>query len=299
MTIVDLSDLDTFIRDSLYEVRRGIANSRNATQANPLLGVMVDLPDKVDFEIMVTSGYQGLVRQSKSVEDRNDFESTAMQSKNARSSEEGQTSTSKESLSESSKSNGNEKLTAGASVKESEDSKGASFDSESKQGGGSDKESKQGGGSDTESKQGGGFDGDTKNGSGTETDKRNGLGTETDKKNGSGTETDKKSGSGLETDIKSGSGSDLDQKNGSGTETDQKNGSGIETDQKNGSGTETDKRQGTKKSNDTKSSLQTEQHLEANDRASKSFDEEEGSWGPQGQISTPKLPGNPCKCGGS
>ena len=84
MTIVDLSELDTFIRDSLYEVRRGIANSRNATQANPLLGVMVDLPDKVDFEIMVTSSYQALSRQSKSDEYRNDLEFTAMQSKTQR-----------------------------------------------------------------------------------------------------------------------------------------------------------------------------------------------------------------------
>jgi hypothetical protein len=62
VTIVQLSDLDDFLKDSLSIVRRGVANARNANQSNPALGIMADLPDKVDFEIMVVSNHQSLSR---------------------------------------------------------------------------------------------------------------------------------------------------------------------------------------------------------------------------------------------
>lgn len=58
MNIVPLAEADIFIRDTLFEVRRGIARSRNANQSNPLNGAMVDLPEKIDFEMMIISSYQ-------------------------------------------------------------------------------------------------------------------------------------------------------------------------------------------------------------------------------------------------
>jgi hypothetical protein len=63
VTIVQLSELDEFLKDSLSIVRRGVANARNANQSNPMQGIMADLPEKVDFEIMVVSSSQLLNRQ--------------------------------------------------------------------------------------------------------------------------------------------------------------------------------------------------------------------------------------------
>ena len=197
MTIVDISELDTFVRDSLFNVRKGIANSRNTTQSNPLLGVMVDLPDKIDFEIIVTSAYQSLNRISSSIESRNDRDSEVSQ--------------------------GNK----------------------------------------------GDFSSDNERSSSSETtlDSSLGSGTETETKGGSGNEVDTKDGLGIETEIK----------NGVGVETDVKNGDGIK--------------------NNLNTSKQGEIHKESNDRASRTFDEEEGSWGGQGQISTPSfLGGQSCNC---
>jgi hypothetical protein len=62
VTIVQLSDLDDFLKDSLSIVRRGVANARNANQSNPALGIMADLPEKVDYEVMVVSNHQFLDR---------------------------------------------------------------------------------------------------------------------------------------------------------------------------------------------------------------------------------------------
>jgi len=62
VTIVQLSELDDFLKDSLSIVRRGVANARNANQSNPALGIMADLPERVDFEVMVVSNYQYLNR---------------------------------------------------------------------------------------------------------------------------------------------------------------------------------------------------------------------------------------------
>lgn len=67
MNIVPLSEADIFIRDTLSEVRRGIARPRNANQANPLNGAMVDLPEKIDFEMMIVSSYQDSSLQRSAV----------------------------------------------------------------------------------------------------------------------------------------------------------------------------------------------------------------------------------------
>jgi hypothetical protein len=286
MTIVDLSDLDTFIRDSLFEVRRGIANSRNATQANPLLGVMVDLPEKIDYEILVTSAYQALSRQSNSIEDRNDFEFTTGIGKNANRSLEGQTSSANEKVYESSSSRVIDNSSAKANAKELDTRTANGVGTESTRGTGGEAESRKGTGSDAESTQGVGSDMENKNGSGSELDARSGAGAELDTKRGSGTEVDTKSGSGTETGTKSGAG----------TETGTKSGAGTETGTKSESGTEIGVSIGARTLSEKKNSRQTEQHLEANDRGSWTFNEEEGTWGGQGQISTPKYSGTPCDC---
>ena len=207
MTIVDISDLDTFVRDSLFNVRKGIANSRNTTQSNPLLGVMVDLPDKIDFEIVVTSGYQSLDRISSSIESRKDIDAVVSKNNTADLSLENEISSSSETTSDSSLGSGNE----------------------------------------------------------------------IDTKNGSGSELDNKTGVGNELDNKTGVGNEMDKKDGIGKEEDKKNGNGIKTDQS--------------------KSKQDEIHKEANDRASSTFDEEDGTWGGQGQVSNPQLLGGPaCTC---
>jgi len=76
MTIVQLSDLDEFLKDSLSIVRRGVANARNANQSDPLLGIMADLPEKVDFEVMVVSSYQYLNRLTSSQSVNNEISFT-------------------------------------------------------------------------------------------------------------------------------------------------------------------------------------------------------------------------------
>ena len=206
MTIVDLSDLDTFIRDSLFEVRRGIANSRNATQANPLNGVMVDLPEKIDFEIMVTSDYQSLSKSTVTKDLDNSSEVTSESSKSGnRSVEIGGTAVGTSSLTLSQNNEASKE-------DQTELSKEISQESQNSQDG----------------------------------DKRNGKSSSAE----SSQDSDKK----------------------------QQQSGQWQSD--------------TKKSQ----SKQIEQHAEANDRASKSFDEEEGTWGGQGQLSTPQLPATPCTC---
>jgi hypothetical protein len=206
MTIVDLTDLDTFIRDSLFEVRRGIANSRNATQANPLNGVMVDLPEKIDFEIMVTSAHQGLTRNVVS----SDLDKSS------------------EVTSESQKSLNTTNETGGARV-----------------------------------------------GASSLTLSQNSENSREDQ-----TELTK------EVSQESQLSQDGDKRNG---KSDSVEGS-QENDQK--------QQQSGQWQSDTKKSQskQVEVHAEANDRASKTFDEEEGTWGGQGQLSTPQLPLTPCTC---
>lgn len=207
MTIVDLSELDTFIRDSLFEVRRGIANSRNATQSNPLLGVMVDLPEKVDFEIMVTSAHQSLSRNVVSTDSDSSSEASL----------ESQSSTS------------------------------------------------------------------------TLSDKAGGSGTSASSNVG----TDNESSVGNQTEVTS----DSESSNTITGDTESKKGKedGTESSSESESATTSESQSQTEER--ANNSRQIELHKEANDRASKTFDEEEGTWGGQGQISTPALPGGKsCNC---
>jgi hypothetical protein len=206
MTIVDLSDLDTFIRDSLYEVRRGIANSRNATQANPMLGVMVDLPEKVDFEIMVTTAHQSLSRNITELNLDSSVERSSEEQATTNTSSEQANGKGSSSTTSSSNETGNDIATETSNRNEMERGNGSNSDSETK----------------------------------TTTTKGTDLVTETTTKTQTSTQT--------QTQVK------------------------------------------------TSTSRQGERHLEANDRASKSFDEDTGTWGGQGTISTPQLPGSPCSC---
>jgi len=225
MTIVDLADLDTFIRDSLFEVRRGIANSRNATQANPLNGVMVDLPEKVDFEIMVVSGYQSLQRVSSTIEKT------------------------KESL----RGSGSE----GSSNRES------------------------GGISESESSS------DAKNTSTNDSDRESSSAIENESESSSESESE------MVAKAESDSESDSDSKSDSTSSNDSKSNSTSESD----SDSESKSTATADSTSEKQHSRQVEIHKEANDRASKTFDEEEGTWGGQGQLSTPALPGGQsCSC---
>lgn len=207
MTIVDLADLDTFIRDSLFEVRRGIANSRNATQANPLLGVMVDLPEKIDFEIMVTSAHQSLTRNVVSSDSDNSSETT---------------SESQKSVNTSLEIGGAKGLSSNSNTTKSSDIS---------------------------------------------------LEVQQDKSNEDVLDIQ----ASQEGSNTTGKGASLE--------------SSSESEQRS---------QGRGESqNETRDSQskQLELHKEANDRASSTFDEDEGTWGGQGQISTPTLPGGKaCTC---
>ena len=206
MTIVDLSDLDTFIRDSLFEVRRGIANSRNATQANPLLGVMVDLPEKIDFEIMVTSAHQNLSKSTTSSDSDKSSEVTTETQK---------------SITDSTETGGSKGSTSSVSSSSNKDaSVEVQTDSSAENG----------------NEQGKGEDG------------------ETTKSNANTSESSSES----------------------------------ESKQQQGGQTQDDTKKGFSK--------QIEVHAEANDRGSRTFDEDEGTWGGQGQLSTPQLTQTPCTC---
>lgn len=206
MTIVDLSDLDTFIRDSLFEVRRGIANSRNATQANPMLGVMVDLPEKIDFEVMVTTAHQSLTRSVVSSDSDTSSEVTTESQKSVEGSTENSTS------------------------------KGISYSTNLSQSNEASKEDQQ----------------DFTKESGRE-----------GQKSQDGDIRKSKSDS-----VEGSQEGDKRQQQGGQWQSDQKKAQ----------------------------SRQLERHAEANDRASRTFDEDEGTWGGQGQLNTPNLPVVPCTC---
>lgn len=56
--VIPLTSSAEVIENILFKVRRGIALSRNASQANSNTGVMVDLPEKIDFEMTLLKTYQ-------------------------------------------------------------------------------------------------------------------------------------------------------------------------------------------------------------------------------------------------
>jgi hypothetical protein len=58
--VVPIASSASVIENILFKVRRGIALSRNASQANPNTGVMVDLPEKIDFEMTLLKTHQSL-----------------------------------------------------------------------------------------------------------------------------------------------------------------------------------------------------------------------------------------------
>jgi len=236
MTIVELSNLDTFIRDSLYEVRRGIANSRNTTQSNPMLGVMVDLPEKIDFEIVVASDYQ-LLSRATTTSDIQSGGDLIGSTKRVISSDISY------GLELSNEKSADNELVVEQNQTVSKEATKETFSSNSA-----------------------GIEADGRRSGENETEFVNGTETSTEKKNGN--ESSKETTSEKTTDTSSTSSTV------------------VETETKSGSTSKTD----------TSSSSQNETHLEANDRASKSFDEDDGTWGSQGQLSTPKLPGTPCSC---
>jgi hypothetical protein len=63
--VVPLASSANVISDILFKVRRGIALSRNASQANSNTGVMVDLPDKIDFEMTLLRTHQSMTFQRR------------------------------------------------------------------------------------------------------------------------------------------------------------------------------------------------------------------------------------------
>ena len=61
--VVPLASTAGVIENILFKVRRGIALSRNATQTDPTTGVMVDLPESIDFEMTVLKTHQSQSHQ--------------------------------------------------------------------------------------------------------------------------------------------------------------------------------------------------------------------------------------------
>lgn len=240
MTIVELSNLDTFIRDSLYEVRRGIANSRNATQANPMTGVMVDLPEKIDFEVMVATNYQSLNRITSTNENQSGFDAQGSReiSNTLDYTIDFQSNLEAQNSNENALRQTNEQSTDTNTVTDNSSDKdilsSVSSVSENKGGGG--------GSSDSVTK--------------------------------------------IQTETQSGRINESSSGGSSGNETSAEKTQEEKSEQEKSVG----------KKENTSGSYQGERHLEANDRASVTFDEDEGSWGQQGGISTPKLPGAPCSC---
>jgi len=74
--VVPLASSASVIENILFKVRRGIALSRNASQADPTTGVMVDLPEKIDFEMTLLKTHQGLSRNIETMS--NDSSSEAV-----------------------------------------------------------------------------------------------------------------------------------------------------------------------------------------------------------------------------
>ena len=58
--VVPLASSASVIENILFKVRRGIALSRNASQVDPTTGVMVDLPERIDFEMTLLKSHQSL-----------------------------------------------------------------------------------------------------------------------------------------------------------------------------------------------------------------------------------------------
>jgi hypothetical protein len=180
VTIVQLSDLDDFLKDSLSIVRRGVANARNANQSNPALGIMADLPDKVDYEIMVVSNHQFLNRiTSTSSTD------TSLINEASGSGELGSGITSSSSVESGVKTDSRNENSLESST--STNTRTSSSGQSSTEGAG---ESSQGTSQDTEQSgstgggSGGGGDNETRTENGTETGTRNDNSTDNETKNG-------------------------------------------------------------------------------------------------------------------
>ena len=65
---------DAMITNVLSNVRRGVSLSRMQNTADSTLGVMVDLPDKIDFEINLLKTHQFLARSVTTIDANNSFE---------------------------------------------------------------------------------------------------------------------------------------------------------------------------------------------------------------------------------
>ena len=65
---------DAMITNVLSNVRRGVSLSRMQNTADSTLGVMVDLPDKIDFEINLLKNHQSITRNITTVDANNSFE---------------------------------------------------------------------------------------------------------------------------------------------------------------------------------------------------------------------------------
>ena len=108
--VIPLASSAGVIENILFKVRRGIALSRNASQADPTTGVMVDLPEKIDFEMTLIKTHQALTRNSLSESLDLGSENTLSRSLEINTSQKGsseaKTATTKEIGTEKSNSNG-------------------------------------------------------------------------------------------------------------------------------------------------------------------------------------------------
>jgi hypothetical protein len=87
MAVVATFDLaESLITSVLSQVRRGVSLSRMDNTADSTRGSMVDLPDKIDFEINLLKSHQFLSRQSTSSDNNNSVDLESLISIDAESS---------------------------------------------------------------------------------------------------------------------------------------------------------------------------------------------------------------------
>jgi len=267
MNIVPLAEVDGFIRTALTEVRKGVATARNNNQANPLNGIMVDLPEKIDFEMMVVTAYQTLLKSSSTTETVANGDRMSVAAVDIAGSGLSETSGDLESDVETSSKRSGELETE------------ASSNRESVQG--------------SESDRSGEADGEVGSSSEAGTSGQSSL--EASVNSGSSSQSDVESkrdsegggGPGMENESKrsSGGGGGVDTYRASGTGT--VGGSESSNERKSGTGTKRSTR--SERTNGTNRTAQSGQVWEQNTRFARTFDQSTGRWGTQA-FSTPITP---------
>jgi len=174
--VIPLASSAGVIENILFKVRRGIALSRNASQADPTTGVMADLPERIDFEMTLIKTHQAYTRNSLSESLDLGYDNTFSSSLEANATQRG--------------SSGSKTETAKGIATESSASTGT--DTEGNKSSGKEMETTDSGGTETE----------TNNSSGVEIETNKSSGTEEETNKSSGTEEETNKSSGVELEVR-------------------------------------------------------------------------------------------------